>query len=491
MVSVLAGGLQAAEWNGMIGIGIRGPVLSPMFKGSEYTNANFGGSSYQHFMMGWNIAGDAKIGITRSLVANFTGAYTITYDDSSAISDQSFKLNKSENAFAKLTGLRFGLEAQYYFMPEGSVQPYLLLGIGMDMWTLEEIAGSGSYGFNDLTGRGGAGICFWLAERVTLDLQGKISYDLSNVSTDIPAGFYGPGDWSDMKSRVFGGYIEPSVGLTFFLTGARDSDGDGIKDKFDQCPDTPLGAFVDEYGCPLDGDGDGVYDGLDACAETPQGAIVDITGCPLDTDQDGIFDGLDKCADTPPGVTVDARGCPLDTDTDGVPDYKDKQPDTPAGAIVDLDGVALDGDSDGIADGIDKCADTPATVKVDEFGCPVAKPLIEVIVLNIKYAPGSFQPDKNSRIVLDDLVETMRAYPDLKIDINGYTDALGSKTGNLKLSQKRAKAVMEYLIDKGVSTERMNSKGYGEDKRYFKGDNVTEEGRQKNRRVEVVPVQKQ
>ena len=491
VISVLAGGLQAAEWNGMIGIGIRGPVLSPMFKGAEYSNANFAGSSYQHFMMGWNIAGEAKIGITRSLVANLTGAYTSTYDDPTAVSDQSFKMNKSDNASVKLSGLRFGLEGHYYFMPEGSVQPYLLLGIGMDMWTMEEVVGSNSYSFKDFTGRGGAGICFWLAERVTLDLQGKITYDLSNISTDVPAGFYGPGDWSDMKSRTFGGYIEPSVSLTYFLTGARDTDGDGIKDKFDQCPDTPLGAFVDEYGCPLDSDGDGVYDGLDACAETPQGAIVDITGCPLDTDQDGIFDGLDKCADTPPGVAVDVRGCPLDTDGDSVPDYRDNQPDTPAGAIVDEFGVALDGDGDGIADGIDKCPETPALVEVDEFGCPMAKPLIEKLTLNIKYAPGSFQPDKDSRMVLDGLVETMKAYPDLQIEINGYTDALGSKTGNMKLSEKRAKAVMEYLIEKGVSTDRMSSKGYGEDTKFFIGDNATEEGRQKNRRVEVVPVQKQ
>lgn len=483
--------LWAAEWNGQIGIGIRGPILAPMFKGTNYSNDTFGGTSYQHFMMGWNFAAEAKYGVTRSLVFNLTGAYTITYDDPSAISDQSFKLNKKDNAFAKLSGFRTGLEGQYYFMPEGSVQPYLLMGLGIDMWTLEEVNGSRSYSFKDLTGRGGAGICFWIGERITLDLQGKITYDLSNISTDVPVDFYGPGDWSDMKSRVFGGYLEPSVGFTVFLTGPRDTDGDGVKDKFDQCPDTPLGSFVDEYGCPLDSDGDGVYDGLDACADTPQGAIVDITGCPLDTDKDGIFDGLDKCADTPPEVPVDVRGCPLDTDGDGVPDYKDKQPDTPTGAIVDQDGVALDGDGDGIADGIDKCADTPAMVEVDEFGCPTAKPLVEKIILNIKYAPGSFKPDKDSRVVLDGLVATIRAYPDLKIEINGYTDALGSKTGNLKLSQKRAKAVMEYLIEKGVPSERMISKGYGEDSKFFIGDNATEEGRQKNRRVEVIPVQKQ
>jgi OOP family OmpA-OmpF porin len=248
---------------------------------------------------------------------------------------------------------------------------------------------------------------------------------------------------------------------------------------------------VDEYGCPLDGDGDGVYDGLDTCPDTPQGAVVDITGCPLDTDKDGIFDGLDKCPDTPLDVDVDVRGCPLDTDGDGVPDFKDKEPDTPAGATVDQDGIAMDGDGDGVADGIDKCADTPIGIEVDELGCPTAKPLVEKLILNIKYAPGSFEPDKESRLVLDDLVMTMKAYPELNIQINGYTDALGSKTGNLRLSEKRARAVMDYLIDKGVSADRMTSRGFGEDSRFFIATNDTPEGRQQNRRVEVVPVQQE
>lgn len=482
---------SGTEWNGKIGIGLRGPVLSPLFKGSDYSNATFGGSSYEHFMMGWDVGLDAKYGFSQSIVLNITGAYTSTYDDRTAISDQSFKLNKSDNAFAKLSAIRLGLEGQYYFMPQGAVQPFVLAGLGMDLWTLEEVNGSASYSVTDFAGRFGAGICFWIGERFSLDLQGKMSYYLSNLSSDVPAGFYGPGDWSKIKSRPFGGYLEPSVGFTFFLTGARDSDGDGVKDKYDQCPDTPTGALVDEYGCPLDSDGDGVYDGLDACPDTPRGAVVDITGCPLDTDKDGIFDGIDKCPDTPLNIEVDVRGCPLDTDGDGVPDFKDKQMDTPRGATVDQDGVAIDSDGDGVPDGIDRCANTPATVEVDEFGCPMAKPLVEKLILNIKYAPGSFQPDKESRDVLDDLVETMKAYPDLNIEINGYTDALGSKTGNLKLSEKRAKAVMDYLIQKGVPADRMSFHGYGENPEFFIGDNATEEGRQKNRRVEVVPVQKE
>jgi outer membrane protein OmpA-like peptidoglycan-associated protein/opacity protein-like surface antigen len=476
----------AVEWNGKFGIGLRGPVLAPLLKGAEYRNFE---GSYEQFMMGWNGGLDVKYGVTRNLVLNLSGAYSLTYDDATATADQSFKLNKSDNAYVKMTGIRLGLEGQYYFLPEGNVQPYLLLGIGTDLWKLERQVGGSTYNFSDLGGRVGAGINFWIGESFALDLQGKLTYDLTSISTDDQTEFYGQVDWSDHKTRPFRGYLEPSVGFTYFFGGARDTDQDGIKDKFDQCPDTPFGALVDQYGCPLDNDGDGVYDGLDACSDTPTGAVVDITGCPLDTDKDGIFDGLDKCPDTPLDVAVDVRGCPLDTDGDGVPDFKDKQPDTPAGAVVDVDGVALDADGDGVPDGIDKCPDTPIAVLVDELGCPLAKPLTEKIVLNIKYAPGSFQPDKEARVVLDKIVETMRAYLNLNIEINGYTDALGSATGNLKLSQKRADTVMQYLRDQGVAAERMIAQGYGEDAKFFVGDNSTEEGRQKNRRVEIVPVQ--
>jgi len=88
-----------------------------------------------------------------------------------------------------------------------------------------------------------------------------------------------------------------------------DSDGDGVYDDKDQCPDTPKGVTVDSVGCPLDTDGDGVYDYLDKCPDTPKGVKVDSVGCPLDTDGDGVYDYIDQCPDTPTGATVDERGC--------------------------------------------------------------------------------------------------------------------------------------------------------------------------------------
>ena len=105
--------------------------------------------------------------------------------------------------------------------------------------------------------------------------------------------------------------------------------------------------FLAKAKKPMDSDGDGVTDDLDRCPNTPRGVKVDVHGCPLDTDGDGVPDYLDKCPDTPKGVKVDKQGCPIDTDGDGVPDYLDECPDTPKGATVNsvgcwaLKGVVL------------------------------------------------------------------------------------------------------------------------------------------------------
>jgi outer membrane protein OmpA-like peptidoglycan-associated protein len=88
-----------------------------------------------------------------------------------------------------------------------------------------------------------------------------------------------------------------------------DSDGDGVIDEVDQCPNTPRGITVDARGCPPDSDGDGVPDYLDQCPNTPPGVAVDNSGCPFDSDGDGIADYMDKCPNTPKGATVNEAGC--------------------------------------------------------------------------------------------------------------------------------------------------------------------------------------
>jgi outer membrane protein OmpA-like peptidoglycan-associated protein len=486
----------AVEWNGKVGFGIRGPFISPLTEGGSYDK--FSGN--EPFMMGWSGEFDFKYGISRRMALGLAAGYGLSYDHPFANKDQSFNeiWNKTESAQTKLNGMLFSLEAFYYLMPEQNIQPYLLLGIGADMWTMtvqDEGALISSwpveteYKFTDISAKMGAGINFWLGENMTFDLQGKFSYGVTNLSADDDTIYFG--DMSEWEERAFTNYLQPSIGLTYYFGGKVDTDRDGVEDNADGCPDTPIGAKVDSRGCPLDSDNDGIYDGLDRCDNTPAGAMVDISGCPIDSDSDGVYDGLDNCPKTPTVAKVDEYGCPIDTDGDGVPDFRDKQINTPAGAVVDADGVGIDTDGDGVYDGLDKCPTTEAGVLIDEFGCPVeVKKPVEKITLNIKYATGLYEPDQDAKKVLDDLATTMKAYVDYRIEIDGFTDNVGSEESNIELSHKRADAVMKYLLDKGIESSRMIAKGFGENPNYAVGDNDTPEGRQMNRRVEIISINK-
>jgi hypothetical protein len=239
----------------------------------------------------------------------------------------------------------------------------------------------------------GAGIRHMIGARVAVRVEGREQYE----------------HFQEFSNAVFNGTA--TAGLSFFIGGGppKDSDGDGVPDRFDRCPGTPRGATVDARGCPVDSDQDAVPDGLDRCASTPAGVRVDAGGCPLDGDRDGVPDFQDKCADTPAdaqvypvtegaragcpvdqdgdgvpdfadrcantqrGAPVDAHGCPRDEDGDGVPDFHDRCPDTPQGVLVDASGCPIDSDHDGVADHRDKCPDTGVGVPVDADGCPVEK----------------------------------------------------------------------------------------------------------------------
>ncbi|MBP7148551.1 MAG: OmpA family protein [Acidobacteria bacterium] len=262
-------------------------------------------------------------------------------------------------------------------------------------------------------------------------------------------------------------------------------------DRKDKCPDTPSGARVDAVGCPSDGDGDGVFDGLDKCPDTTKGWPVDASGCTPDADGDGVVDPLDKCPNTPRGTKVDANGCPVDSDGDGVTDDKDRCPGTARGVKVDANGCPLDSDGDGVTDDKDRCPDTPRGTKVDANGCPEQKkeaplftPEKRTLVLEGVY----FDTDKatlkpESVTVLDRVAASLRDWPEVRVEVGGHTDSRGSNSHNQKLSEARAQAVRDYLVDKGIDASRITAKGYGEGSPI--DNNNTEEGRQKNRRVEL------
>jgi OOP family OmpA-OmpF porin len=174
---------------------------------------------------------------------------------------------------------------------------------------------------------------------------------------------------------------------------------------------------------------------------------------------------------------VVAAAPPPDSDGDGVIDANDKCPGTPAGAKVDATGCELDSDGDGVVDRLDQCPNTPAGIKVDEKGCEV-----EVIVLRgVTFDTNKATLTPSSQLILDSVVTILKSRPDAKVELAGYTDSVGRDAYNLQLSEKRAQAVVDYLVSKGVPAANLTAKGYGEADPIAGND--TPEGREQNRRV--------
>lgn len=226
------------------------------------------------------------------------------------------------------------------------------------------------------------------------------------------------------------------------VPAVTDADGDGIPDDADQCPDTPPGATVNETGCEGDADGDGVVDRLDTCPDTAAGTGVDEKGCAAvaDADNDGVPDALDQCPDTASGSTVTETGCPAE------PGCRAPAPGEP----IDLEG----------------CATGEA-----------------VVLKGVNFEVNSSRLTASAKVILNQVADSLAAAPAMKVEIGGHTDAQGSDSFNTKLSERRAQAVKDYLIARGITPSRLQSKGYGEAQPVE--TNETAEGRELNRRVEM------
>jgi outer membrane protein OmpA-like peptidoglycan-associated protein len=324
---------------------------------------------------------------------------------------------------------------------------------------------------NEVFVSGGAGMSITLSSRLALELAFQADY-LSGAGAEFASQI------NDERGRwLYNGIIGlnfsfgfgrptllPSDTKTSQLVPVRtlgsgrlsDGDGDGVVNARDKCPNTPIGSIVDENGCAIDSDGDGVSDGLDHCPRTNYRArgLVDIYGCPIDSDFDGVVDYLDNCPHGAVGAVVDSSGCPVDSDADGVPD------------------------------GLDDCPNTLYGVDVDRNGCIDLAMLAEPMVLNIDYTPGSFEVDPANLERLRRLARLLNFVPNIKLEITGYTDNIGTTRANRRLSMKRANRVRLYLSTMGVDEERIKTFGRGEVD--FVASNQTAEGRARNRRISIV-----
>jgi OOP family OmpA-OmpF porin len=215
-----------------------------------------------------------------------------------------------------------------------------------------------------------------------------------------------------------------------------------------------------------------------AVAEWVAAVFLQKTEGPVDSDGDGVIDILDHCRYTPKGVVVDSSGCPLDSDGDGVPNYLDECPDTQKSARVGYKGCPLDSDNDGVYDYLDQCPNTPMDANADIRGCWVIK--------GVNFDTANWNIKSASYRHLNEVAKILTKNPDIKVEIQGHTDNRGAAKYNMMLSDKRANAVMEYLVEHGISPDRLTAVGYGFEIPAV--SNATPEGRAQNRRVELKPI---
>lgn len=199
----------------------------------------------------------------------------------------------------------------------------------------------------------------------------------------------------------------------------------------------------------------------------------------LDRDKDGVPDEQDACPDV--AGLAKYQGCP-DTDGDAIIDSKDKCPTLPG--LAKYDGCPIpDTDGDGINDEEDKCPNQPGT-KANN-GCPEIKEEIKKTVertaKQLFFVFGKATITTNSYPALNELATIMQEDNMLLLDIEGHTDNVGSDASNQKLSEQRAEAAKQYLIQKGINADRITSKGFGETQPI--APNTTIEGRAQNRRI--------
>jgi outer membrane protein OmpA-like peptidoglycan-associated protein len=276
-----------------------------------------------------------------------------------------------------------------------------------------------------------------------------------------------------------------------------DLDNDGIPDSIDKCPNIPedKDGFEDNDGCPdYDNDKDGIPDSVDQCPNAAEDfdGFEDADGCPdPDNDKDGVCDpwvaekgmqsvygnactGSDKCPNLGEDIDgfEDADGCPdPDNDLDGVPDTLDKCPNEAGPA-----------DNNGCPKG---SGASVSTASEHGQGKLAAKEIRRgrLILKGVEFKHGTAELLPESYTMLDNVYESLKAYPEVRIELAGYTDNSGNPAANRKLSLMRAEKVREYLVLHGIDPGRISAVGRGGEDPIV--DNRTPENRAFNHRIEM------
>ncbi len=412
--------------------------FSQYFNAKSYWNVL---PSISYLTVSKNVGGNFTFGVTGSInkIKRFVNTRPTTFGDYEVINPGDLNYYSADGtikySFMEMLGWRI-------------VDPSAHVGGGYTSF------GDASYG----TFNGGFGLTLWFTEMVGFSLQStyKNSMDKSDriINADVPS------------------HMQHLIGLTFKF-GGKDTDGDGVYDKDDTCPEVK--GLKQFKGCP-DTDADGIVDASDACPEIA--GLAEFQGCP-DMDADGVADKDDACPDVAGLKTL--GGCP-DADGDGVTDKADKCPSV-KGPKDNAGCPWPDTDGDSILDKDDKCPDVKGTAANN--GCPevteIAIKSLNEYAKTILFESGKASFQKQTFAVLQSITSILKEYPTAKFSIEGHTDDSGSVAFNQTLSENRASAVKNYLIENGISADRLTSAGYGKSRPIDK----TKAGKANNRRVEV------
>lgn len=258
-----------------------------------------------------------------------------------------------------------------------------------------------------------------------------------------------------------------------------DTDGDGIPDRRDACVDVPGVAHdrLDYNGCPprSDRDGDGMYDDDDPCPDAAPGTTpdVDMPGCPAtDLDRDGVLDRIDRCKTEAQGAFPDPTqpGCPQkDDDGDGVYNHEDECPAERMGLLPDPAhrGCPLpDADGDMVPDAIDACPQQAGgpSATADKNGC-VTTLVIKGDRLELhqplRWNKARTELSPESVSLLDQLADALVAMPTIRrLAIELRAEGKGTPRVLQALADRQARYLVEQLVRRGVSSDRIVAKGY-------------------------------
>lgn len=405
-------------------------------------NSNIINLQGENAAKGLNFGGPA-VGISKHISSGISLGTQFSLGNANNLNDPSFPYKyNSLDGFVKVNIL------------SSSFIPHIIVGYGFSKFS-DGIDRSGFFPSTETsrTFFGGVGFSFPISEGLAINLQST---------------------YRNMNENDGFNHFQHFAGLSYNF-GSGDSDKDGVPDKKDKCPDV---SGLKEYGgCP-DTDGDSIIDKDDKCPEIP--GIIELNGC-KDSDNDGISDPEDTCPEE--AGTIEMNGCP-DSDGDNISDIEDECINQ-VGPIENKGCPWPDSDGDGINDKEDLCKDEVGT-KINN-GCPELSSEI-VKTLNefgsrINFAANSYKI--YGRTSLDNLAKIkilLEENPEGVLMIEGYSSADGNKTYNEELSEKRANAVLEYLIKLGVPAERLEVIGLGVVNPI--GDNDNPKGRAINRRVQ-------